>query len=136
MVERFFRRNGKATPVVGSPLLAVPETAPSAAALPEHESQLIAYGAKARAQGFDRLLLYLTFDCDTDEDAAAALELDPWLRARGIRGAYAVPGTQLIRAADSYQRLMAAGAAFLNHGYVPHAEWREDRYVPVTFYDQ
>jgi len=101
-----------------------------------HDALLAAYAAKARAQGFDRLLLYLTFDCDTDEDAAAALELDPWLRSRGIRGAYAVPATQLVRARDAYRRLAEAGAEFLNHGYVPHAEWREDRYVPITFYDQ
>ncbi len=104
--------------------------------LPAHEAQLSAYAARAKAQGIDRLLLYLTFDCDTDEDAAAALELDPWLRGRGIRAAYAVPGSQLARAAASYNRLAGAGAEFLNHGYMPHAEWREDRYVPITFYDQ
>jgi peptidoglycan/xylan/chitin deacetylase (PgdA/CDA1 family) len=105
-------------------------------ALPHNEAQLVAYAAKARAQGFDRLVLYLTFDCDTDEDAAAALQLDPWLRSRGIRAAYAVPGAQLERAADSYLWLKQAGAAFLNHGYQPHAQWQEDRYVPVTFYEQ
>ena len=108
----------------------------STTALPPNEAQLISYAARARAQGLDRLLLYLTFDCDTDEDAAAALELDPWLRSRGIRAAYAVPGAQLTGAAASYRRLNAAGAEFLNHGYRPHAEWRQDCYVPITFYDQ
>jgi peptidoglycan/xylan/chitin deacetylase (PgdA/CDA1 family) len=105
-------------------------------ALPHNEAQLVAYAAKARAQGFDRLVLYLTFDCDTDEDAAAALQLDPWLRSRGIHSAYAVPGAQLERAAASYRLLKQAGAAFLNHGYQPHALWQDDCYVPVTFYDQ
>src|SRR5262249_43950270 len=84
------------------------------AALPVNEMQIRTYADKARGQGFDQLLLYLTFDCDTDEDAAAALELDPWLRSRGIRPAYAVPGTQLARAADSYRRLAVSGAEFLN----------------------
>ncbi len=101
-----------------------------------HELLLIDYAARARTQGIDRLLLYLTFDCDTDEDAAAALELDPWLRSRGILAAYAVPGEQLARAADAYGKLAAAGAEFMNHGHVPHAEWREDYYAPITFYDQ
>lgn len=104
--------------------------------LPHNEAQLMAYAAKAQAQGFDGLVLYLTFDCDTDEDAAAALQLDPWLRSRGIHAAYAVPGAQLERAADSYRWLKQGGAAFLNHGYQPHAQWQEDRYVPVTFYEQ
>lgn len=120
------RDSGSKTEAVAAP----------AVLLSAHEAQLVAYAAKARAQGVDRLLLYLTFDCDTDEDAAAALELDPWLRSRGIRAAYAVPGTQLGRAANAYRQLAAAGAEFLNHGYIPHAEWREDRYVPITFYDQ
>jgi peptidoglycan/xylan/chitin deacetylase (PgdA/CDA1 family) len=110
---------------------------PSVPALvPHNEAQLLAYAEKARGQGIGELLLYLTFDCDTDEDAEAALSLDPWLRARGIRAAYAVPGTQLRRAASAYRELRNAGAAFLNHGAEPHAEWKVDRYVPVTFYDQ
>jgi peptidoglycan/xylan/chitin deacetylase (PgdA/CDA1 family) len=104
--------------------------------LPDNESRLRDYAAKARAQGFERLLLYFTFDCDTDEDAAGALELDPWLRGLGICAAYAVPGIQLTRAASAYRQLAASGAEFLNHGHLPHAEWREDRYVPITFYDQ
>jgi len=114
----------------------VPAPAKKASALNSHELQLMDYAARARSQGIDHLLLYLTFDCDTDQDAAAALELDPWLRNLGIRPAYAVPGAQLVRAAASYRVLAAAGAEFLNHGHRPHAEWREDRYVPITFYDQ
>lgn len=101
-----------------------------------NEVQLQAYSMKARARGIEELLLYLTFDCDTDQDAEAALELDPWLRQRGIRAAYAVPGAQLERASKAYRRLHAAGATFFNHGAKPHAEWHGDHYVPITFYDQ
>jgi peptidoglycan/xylan/chitin deacetylase (PgdA/CDA1 family) len=108
----------------------------AAPAVPENEVKLVSYADKARAQGFNRLMLYLTFDCDTDEDAKAALDLDPWLRARGIRAAYAVPGVQLERAAESYRKLKTAGATFLNHGACAHAEWRDDHYVPITFYDK
>src|SRR5215212_2912524 len=104
--------------------------------VPHNEALLLAYAEKAKEAGVDRLTLYLTFDCDTDEDAKAALELDPWLRARGIRAAYAVPGAQLQRAADCYRILKAAGAEFLNHGASPHTEWKGDRYVPITFYNQ
>jgi hypothetical protein len=95
-----------------------------------------AMAKKARAVGIDRPLLWLSFDCDTDADAEAAERIDPWLRARGIRASYAVPGVQLELAAGAYSRLAAVGAEFLNHGYQPHAEWREDRYHPITFYDQ
>ncbi len=110
--------------------------APVEPPLSAEDAILLAYGLKARAAGFNRLLFYLTFDCDTDEDAAAALTLDPWLRSLGIRSSYAVPGAQLMRAAEAYRQLAAVGAAFLNHGYHAHAEWRGDRYVPITFYDQ
>ncbi len=130
LAERFWGRKADTDAAVASPAAATPPTPPA------HELQLIDYAARARAQGIDRLCLYLTFDCDTDEDAAAALELDPWLRSLGIDAAYAVPGTQLERAAASYRQLAAAGAEFLNHGHMPHAEWREDRYVPITFYEQ
>ena len=100
----------------------------------ENIGLLAACGDKARAAGFDRLYLWLSFDCDTDGDAVAAEEIEPWLRSRGIRATYAVPGAQLERAADRYRRLAAAGATFMNHGHRPHAKWRGDRYYPITFY--
>lgn len=110
--------------------------APSEPQPPENVRLLRAYAEKSRAAGLHNLVLYLSFDCDTDADATAALELDPWLRERGIHASYAVPGAQLRRASDAYKRLKSAGATFMNHGSRPHAEWREDRYVPITFYDQ
>ena len=94
------------------------------------------YGRLARAAGIDRLFLFLSFDCDTDEDIAAAAELDPWLRRLGVRTTYAVPGRQLEKGEATWRRLAEAGAIFMNHGGFPHAEWRGDRYHSITFYEQ
>ncbi len=94
------------------------------------------WAAQARAVGFDQLVLFLSFDCDTDRDAEAAEALYADLERRGIASSWAVPGTQLRRAPEPYRRIAARGACFMNHGSRPHAEWREDRYHPVTFYDQ
>src|SRR3546814_2798651 len=48
----------------------------------------------------------------------------------------AVPGTQLHRGADTYAALAAKGVEFINHGFQPHAEWSDDRYVSATFYHE
>jgi len=102
--------------------------------IPNHP--MVAYDALARRCGIDRLFLVLSFDCDTDQDAEAALELAPWLDRLGVKATYAVPGAQLRRQAVAYRRLAEDGRAFLNHGDRPHAEWRETRYYGMTFYHQ
>ncbi len=94
------------------------------------------YGRKARESGFSKLCLTVSFDCDTDEDIEAAASLDPWLRSIGIRSVYAVPGVQLQRGASIYREIAECGAEFINHGYLPHAEWKGDRYYSQTFYDR
>lgn len=94
------------------------------------------YGRLARAAGINQLVLYLSFDCDTDEDIAAAAELQPWLRRLGVRTTYAVPGSQLEAGASTWRSLADSGAVFINHGGLPHAEWRRDQYHSITFYDQ
>ncbi|WP_337996690.1 polysaccharide deacetylase family protein [Oleispirillum naphthae] len=96
---------------------------------------LDAYARAARAAGIDRLHLFLSFDCDTRWDADAVEELHRMLSARGIGATYAVPGAELQRAADTYARLARAGAEFINHGALPHAEWQDDRWAGITFYD-
>lgn len=93
------------------------------------------YTQAARRVGINQLYLFLSFDCDTDLDADVAEELNGFLAAHGIKATYAVPGAQLEKAADVYGRLARSGAEFMNHGGLPHAEWREDRWVGISFYD-
>ena len=92
------------------------------------------YAKKARQAGFDHLYLILSFDCDTNEDIAAAEQIHAWLQARGLKAVYAVPGDQLQKGASTYRRLAEDGAEFINHGALPHTEWRDGRYWSVTFY--
>lgn len=110
--------------------------APSEASEAGSEPALRAYGDRAKAAGIDRLMLFLSFDCDTDPDIDGAPRLDHWLRGLGVRASYAVPGAQLVKGATTWRRLAAQGAAFMNHGALPHAEWQGDQYRSITFYDQ
>ena len=94
------------------------------------------YDQKSRRLGLKRLYLILSFDCDTPEDIKAAEELNGWLYEHGIKATYAVPGKQLEYGSDVYRRLAETGADFINHGLMPHAEWRENRYWSIHFYNQ
>ena len=95
-----------------------------------------AYVQMARAIGLDDVRLFLSFDCDTDRDPKAALEVTTFLTALGIQGTFAVPGAELRRSSESYRQLLAKGAEFMNHGDRAHAAWAEDRFVSVTFYER
>jgi peptidoglycan/xylan/chitin deacetylase (PgdA/CDA1 family) len=108
---------------------AAPPTAPA-------ESPIDRYSALCRACGIDRLYLLLTFDCDTDGDIDAVGELDGDLCRRGIAAGYAVPGVQLQKGEAAWRRVADRGAEFLNHGGRAHAEFRDGRYWPATFYEQ
>ena len=100
------------------------------------QGELDRYLALCRDAGIDRLYLLLTFDCDTDGDITVVGDLDRDLRRRGIAAGYAVPGSQLEKGAPVWRQVVAGGAEFLNHGGRPHAEFRDGRYWPVTFYEQ
>lgn len=106
-----------------------------AAAAPPSLKPLDDYVAAARKLGLTRPCLFLSFDCDTDLDAAAAEEVHGFLESLGIKATYAVPGAQLLKSPEPYRRLAERGAEFMNHGGLPHAEWREDQWVGITFYD-
>jgi peptidoglycan/xylan/chitin deacetylase (PgdA/CDA1 family) len=94
------------------------------------------YGARASRAGFKHLYLFLSFDCDTDLDIAAVPETHQFLTDLGIKATYAVPGAQLGKGAPVYRKLAVLGAEFMNHGGLPHAEWREDQWVGITFYNR
>ena len=102
----------------------------------EKNALFLAYGRLARTQGFDRLYIALSFDCDTPEDIPAAEQVHTWLSKRGIKATYAVPGAQLLQGAQTYRRLLDMGADFINHGARPHAEWHDGRYWSMTFYNE
>lgn len=100
------------------------------------EATFAAYAGQARTLGLGEPTLFLSFDCDTDEDAGALPELHAFLSSLGIAYTLAVPGEQLRRGAATYQALAAAGLEFMNHGQAPHTAWRGDRYVSTTFYHE
>jgi hypothetical protein len=102
----------------------------------EHEIAWRRYGDLSRGQGFEQLVAVLSFDCDTPEDIAAAETVHGWLVERGMAATFAVPGTMLEQGAETYRRIAARGAEFINHGWLPHTEWRDGRYWSVTFYNE
>jgi len=93
------------------------------------------YISAARRMGLTRPYLFLSFDCDTDWDAEVVEEVHNLLELHGIKATYAVPGAQLLKSPEPYQRLASRGAEFMNHGALPHTEWRGDQWVGITFYD-
>ncbi len=103
---------------------------------PSPDALFLEYGRSSRQQGFDRLYVALSFDCDTPEDIPAAEHLHTWLSKRGLKATYAVPGAQLLEGAPTYRRIFEMGADFINHGARPHAEWRDGRYWSITFYNE
>lgn len=94
------------------------------------------YFARAREVGLKEPTLFLSFDCDTDPDIKLVGEVHDFLTRLGIKATYAVPGAQLERGTAEYRALSDRGAEFMNHGQAPHAEWREDRYVSITWYHE
>jgi len=92
--------------------------------------------AGGRAAGLQRPTLFLSFDCDTNLDFDAALEVKRFLDALGIKATWAVPGVQIEKGARTYQAIAASGDEFMNHGYLPHTAWEGDRYVSVTWYHE
>ena len=92
------------------------------------------YSMKARQNGIDQLFFVISFDCDTPEDIIAAEKLSPWLKENNIKITFAVPGKQLLEGKRVFQNFAKQGAEFINHGALPHTEWRNGRYWSTTFY--
>jgi peptidoglycan/xylan/chitin deacetylase (PgdA/CDA1 family) len=116
-----------------APVPATPEPSP---APPAAESPLEHYARLCRAAGIDRLYLLLTFDCDTDFDIGVVRDVDRDLRSRGVKAGYAVPGAQLKKSPSVWREVADQGSEFLNHGNRAHAEFRDGRYWPATFYEK
>ncbi|MFA4848777.1 MAG: polysaccharide deacetylase family protein [Methanoregula sp.] len=94
------------------------------------------YRKLAKIHGFDRLYIILSFDCDSSEDIPAAKIIHTYLKKKGLKGTFAVPGHLLKDGADVYRSLSGEGADFINHGALPHVEKRNGRYWSKTFYDE
>lgn len=95
-------------------------------------------GRLAGSVGIRRLYLVLSFDCDTDEDIAAAWDVHRRVRDLGIRPVYAVPGELLLKGQEVYRRIAATGAEFINHGFTQHTFRApgSDDYQSCFFYDR
>ncbi|HOE11870.1 MAG TPA: polysaccharide deacetylase family protein [bacterium] len=96
------------------------------------------YVCLARKQGLTRPTLILSFDCDRDRDAEAALDVTGQLMEIGICPVFAVPGTNLEQNGDIYREIALRGCEFINHGYLPHAYWDDEnaRFESCTFYHE
>ena len=96
------------------------------------------YAAMARAAGFERLYLVLSFDCDTSDDASVVAGVHSRLVDMGITPVYAVPGQLLEKGESTYARIRDAGGEFLNHGYTEHTSFDRARgeHASCFFYDQ
>jgi hypothetical protein len=96
------------------------------------------YRSGARNAGLRHLYLIVSFDCDTAEDIRAAEEVARRMGEYGIPACFAVPGELLAEGAETYRRLAAAGAEFLNHGYRSHTyfDTAVAAYRSCFFYDE
>lgn len=102
------------------------------------ESLFRRYRRLARRAGFDRLYLIFSFDCDTAEDIEAAYPVHRKMMDLGVTPAYAVPGELLSQGAETYRKIAATGAEFLNHGFRSHTYFDETAgaYKSCFFYDE
>jgi len=82
--------------------------------------------------------LILSFDCDTEEDAAAVTDVHSKLMDIGITPVYAVPGAILKKGEKIYQAIKETGAEFINHGGREHTYFdaEKNRHASCFFYDQ
>ncbi len=97
--------------------------------------QLYAHKAK---QILPQSYLILSFDCDTEEDIAVALDVHFKLKDIGITPVYAVPGELLKKGEKVYRKIHEMGAEFINHGGCEHTYFDENyqRHASCFFYDQ
>lgn len=78
------------------------------------------YGRLAREQGLEEAYFILSFDCDTEKDAAVVEEVHDRLLEIEIRPIYAVPGELMEKHEKSFKHIASTGSEFINHGYKIH----------------
>ncbi len=87
---------------------------------------------------FNKSYFILSFDCDTEEDIAVALEVHLKLKNIGVTPVYAVPGKLLRIGAQVYRNIFEMGSEFINHGGKKHTyfDTLHNRHASCFFYDQ
>lgn len=78
------------------------------------------YSRRTASAGIDKRYIVLSFDCDREEDASAALKIARWMKKNKIKGVFAVPGIRLEKSSTDYKNISKMGFEFLNHGYSEH----------------
>jgi peptidoglycan/xylan/chitin deacetylase (PgdA/CDA1 family) len=96
------------------------------------------YGKLAKRQGLDRPYFILSFDCDTEKDAAVVEEVHNRLVGIGVHPVYAVPGELMEKHANVFKRIASTGSEFMNHGYKIHTYYDDtiSDYQSCFFYDR
>lgn len=94
------------------------------------------FSHKSRELGLDSLCIFLSFDCDTNQDGEVVSELCSELESRQMYFSLSVPGQTLQASAQTYGALARRGIEFMNHGFAPHTKWVVDHYEGRTFYSE
>lgn len=91
---------------------------------------------KNRRLGIRSNYLTISFDCDRDIDAKAAVKLADWLAARKIKATFAVPGETLLENIRDYLHVKKLGFEFMNHGYAKHMVRLRKGFVGSSWYHE
>ena len=97
-----------------------------------------AYFDLNRNNGIKSKYFLISFDCDTEKDADAAVVIHNRLKGMGVRSVFAVPGELIIKSHEKYKKIALDGGEFINHGYRIHTEWdnASNQYESTFFYDK
>ena len=96
------------------------------------------YSNLCKENGILNKYIILSFDCDTKEDAEAALKIVKWFNNKNLPSVWAVPGRRLEESLDTYKKVLSLGGDFINHGYLDHTSYdiQLARYYSITWYHE
>lgn len=87
--------------------------------------------------GDKKIIVCLSFDCDTEKDTEVISIIDNFLNEQNIKAVFAVPGALLETGSEPYKKLVKSGHEFINHGYSVHTELTDKgEYRSVLFYER